>query len=257
MTNEVEETEEIGNEFAALHDAEEAEFSDEVEELPAEGESEVVEEEIPEEIPVEEPDAEPTAPVEETVEEEEEQVPTPVEETVSEEVPSESQQEQQVDMEAIRDHYRGVVNKDDVFEDETSDALANVAADLHMQILQSVQQSMGPTILQTIATQQQQAAYEQEFYGEWPELNAPEHQQAVLRIASAYSQANPQRSPEQAIKEIGAAAMLALGLSREAPAPAPSTAPQAGFKPAAVRTRKASPTTSSNEFVQLADEDDF
>ena len=211
------------------------------------GEEETVEEESPasDDEAVEVP---------ETPDSEEKGETPEVTKTEEPEVPSESQQEPEVTEEAIRNYYKGIVNADEVFDDETADALANVATKLHQTVLQTIDQQLAPRIVQTIAQQQEAAQIEEKFYSEWPELKTPEAQETVMRLASAYRQANPKVSVEQSIQEIGAAAMMSLGYSRTPSQPTKPARKTQQFKPSGVRSvsRK---IVSDNEFAQLADDD--
>lgn len=89
---------------------------------------------------------------------------------------------------------------------------ASLFLDVYDQVVGAIQQGL-PQIVSGILAQQQAATQErQAFFSEWPELAKPEYQETIQRIKESYWQMNPKASPEQAIKEIGAQAWVALRL---------------------------------------------
>lgn len=100
-----------------------------------------------------------------------------------------------------------------------------------------------PQIIEPVLAQREIARrYEEEFYRQWPELAKPEYKETVRRIAAVYRQLNRDVKPEQAIKEIGAQAMTALGLQRQPEARPATSSSKATFKPAATGAAASSPS---------------
>lgn len=105
-------------------------------------------------------------------------------------------------------------------------------------------------------------AAERDFYAAWPVLNKDTHGAAVMQLATAYRQLNPNVSKEDFIKFVGSQAVVALGLTQAA-APAAPAAPAAAAPGApphrpltgvAPATRPAQPAQVS-PFAQFAEED--
>jgi hypothetical protein len=123
--------------------------------------------------------------------------------------------------------------------------LSELAADLHMRVLESSVHGIMAQIPQVVAgylqSVRQAEQNENTFYGAWPQLAARKAEAGplVMRFGNAYRQAHPSATPEDFVREVGAMAMVALRIPVEqqvapqtpqmqAPPPVPST----GFAPA-------------------------
>jgi len=90
--------------------------------------------------------------------------------------------------------------------------VADVFLDVYDQVVGAIQAKL-PDVVAGILEQQRVLNEEREsFFREWPELAKEEYQPVIQRIKEAYWQMNPKASREQAIKEIGAQAWVALRL---------------------------------------------
>jgi hypothetical protein len=99
----------------------------------------------------------------------------------------------------------------------------------------------------------------QKFYDAWPQLEKPEYRETVERTVVAYRQMYPNVPLEQAVREAGAMAVVALRLPPEASVreSAPGTAAtKPRFQPAAPGggTVSTKPRPVENEFTKLAEE---
>lgn len=176
-------------------------------------------EEPPEQAPsVEEPEGEPESA--EAQEEEQEQTPE------IPQVPEEPQPEQlsPEDLQAQREQARAELAERFKLSDEQAEALlmnpnevlpqlvADVFLDVYDQVVGAIQAKL-PEVVSGILEQQRVLNEEREsFFREWPELAKDEYQPVIQRIKEAYWQMNPKASREQAVKEIGAQAWVALRL---------------------------------------------
>lgn len=158
---------------------------------------------------------------------------------------------------SLVDHYK--FSEDDALalQTEPEKVLPQMAARLHMEVLDNVMQHVYqalPTVIEstTQGSVREQKAQE-EFYGAWPELR--EHGAQVLQMGQMYRQMNPKATPQEAIQRIGELTMVALGLKRaEAPgAQAPET-PAAPFRPAAPG-RVSAPPSPKNKWEAVMDDD--
>lgn len=139
--------------------------------------------------------------------------------------------------------------------------LAKVFMNVYDAVTHGMVQNL-PNIIRNV--QQQEVAIEDSrktFYGAWPKLDPVKHGPTVARIAAVYGQLNPNATPEEIIRDVGAQAMFALKIPVEAetvdevPAPAPAARP--GFRPAGGTPAARSPGqggTSDNIFTSLAEE---
>lgn len=257
------EFEELGHEFVK---------DDSGVEEPEEGTQEVpaVAEEVAEKTP-ETPEAEVKTEVE---------VLTPVETPEEEKKPEESQkteteketattkpEEGQEDYQAWRERtqtelanlYSFTDEEAEAFTEDPVKALPTLVAKAHLNVFESLIQSLGaqlPNAVQEVVLRMEAGKTSEEaFYSMWPKLKSPEHQDTVFRMTQAYRRANPAASLEQAIREVGAAAMVALRIPFEesvkpvAPVALPPHQPMAAT-PARVAPR----ATSNNEFEQISEE---
>lgn len=138
-----------------------------------------------------------------------------------------------------------------------SELLPKLAATVHMQVLTQAATYMANMLPQMIPMimerdgQDQQA--ESKFFMEFPQLK--DHRDDVFRVARAYRQANPDIKGDQAIREIGTMAMVALRLpvssaqstaSEVVSRPVVPTSAQGGSAPMPSRTQ-------GNVFSDLVD----
>jgi len=138
--------------------------------------------------------------------------------------------------------------------------LPKLAAQVQLNVIeQTIRQvaSMLPQFLEQHNRQQQVRTDNQTaFFKEWPDLNKPEYNDTLTRIAITYRQQNPTASSEKAIKEIGAIAAISLGVTPKqfVQAAQPNTPPQPVFTPAMPGGgNRPAQAPSTNEFTQLAD----
>lgn len=229
---------------------------------------EVATEEVSEEQPAEEPKAEET---EETPEVEipEEQ---PEQETrTPEEIQSEITKAREDARKNLQEQFAFTDEQKERFEEDPSAVLSEMAANLFMDLYDSISQGLRtqmPGMVNGIIAQQNAVrAHQQQFYNAWPQLAKAEYKPTVDRITAAYRQQNPQASNADAIKEIGAQAWVALRLpldellAHTQGAPAPQPAPEiqkpahvpasAGNAPLAA---KAPAQPAMNDWEQLATE---
>lgn len=230
---------------------------------------EVQEQETPEEpTPAEE--------IPQVEEQAEEVIVPPVEEPqdtrTQEEIQSEITKARETAREKLVESFKLTDEQVEQFEEDPAQVLSNMAADLYLDIYDSISQGIRtqmPTMVNGILQQQRAVqAAEQQFYGKWPQLAKAEYRDTVQRISTAYHSQNPNTDSETAVKEIGAQAWVALRLpldelmahTQDAPvnhmpthvAPPPSHTPaSAGNAPQSARAPQAAPM---NEFEQLASE---
>lgn len=90
--------------------------------------------------------------------------------------------------------------------------MAKLYLDSYASIIQAVQANMPSMVQAVLAQSQTQQSAQQQFYTEWPQLNKPEYQDTLKRVADSYRVANPSASTEDFIKEVGAQGWVALRL---------------------------------------------
>jgi len=211
------------------------------------------------EEPVEEPAAEEGEAEETQAEPENAEEPEAAQEP-TEETPQMTPQEWQASLERqVRPAYEQIVKglEGELLDDDVRGALTEVATAIHVNLLTQVAQHFTPAVAAAMQEVNTASQAEQAFYDKWPQLRDEKYTETVLRIATAYKQANPSVPTEQAIEEIGAAAMLALRIqpenqgAEETPAPEPA----APYRPAGGRGTAKAAAANSNEFAQLAQED--
>lgn len=135
--------------------------------------------------------------------------------------------------------------------------MARVHVNAVSAVLSHVAQQLPGVILGVMQQRDVNRQNEDKFFSAWPQLNRDKHGQAVASIARVYRQMNPNADSETFIKQVGAQAVVALGLlqpgggmpSASAAAPAPRQAP---FVPAAVSAPAAAGApTAANPFEVL------
>jgi len=272
-TSEIEE-----NEWTDLLSEDDSEEPTLTEEAAEEGEVTATDDKAPsEEVPgAKTPDETPEV-VEETKPVKE---PEPVEEIKPEVVPEEVKETAEEETQAfeaartkardqIKEKFALTEEQEDLLVQSPNKVLPGIVADLYLDLFDSImggfQQQIPGMIRQVIQRDQVQTEQADAFYGAWPQLNKTEYQPTVDRIAQNYRTLNPQASSEDAIKEIGAHAWVALRLPLEDLAvqagsgtttvetPAATPRKPAGRGSAGTVTEVLKPKTD-NAFTQLADE---
>ncbi|MHB0978386.1 MAG: hypothetical protein ACYC1K_03255 [Minisyncoccota bacterium] len=138
--------------------------------------------------------------------------------------------------------------------------LPKLAAQLQLNVMEQVIQqvaSMLPQFMDSHVGQQKASADNRKsFFEAWPDLNKPEYEETLTRVALAYRQANPTASKEKTIKEIGAIAAITLGVVPNAQATPPVNPPvQPAYRPTMPGGGgRAAVVPVTNEFTQLANE---
>lgn len=140
--------------------------------------------------------------------------------------------------------------------------LPKLAAQVQMNVMEQVIQQVAHMLPQFIDGHlgQQKASTDNKkaFYEAWPDLNKPEYNDTLTRIAVTYRQQNPTATKEKAIKEIGAIAAITLGVvptSAQAPVQPSGVSPSTAYRPAMPGgggRPAVAPVT--NAFTQLANE---
>ncbi len=220
-----------------------------------------------------------TKPAEETAEttqtEEQETVAeeTKPEDTEESEVKSsepETEQEE-VDFVALRQEALQSVTDRYMISEEDTIALASepekvlpkLAAQIYLDAFENITQGIISVIPRMIENQMETKrvsdANTAEFYGKWEgklDMNNPKHHETVSRIANVYAQVNPDSNRERFIAEVGAQALMALGIPFEQiiddPEPEPKPKPFTPAKPGGIPARQGKPTT--NEWGELAED---
>lgn len=144
--------------------------------------------------------------------------------------------------------------------------MAKLYLDSYASIIQAVQANIPQMIQATMAQTQVEKTAETQFYSEWPQLNKPEYQDTLRRVADSYRVANPKATAEQFIKEVGAQGWVALRLPLDElvahtsgkKVASPRLLPSGGRAPAspgnASLTGQAPVRRPLNEFEQMAEE---
>lgn len=119
----------------------------------------------------------------------------------------------------LKEKFALTEEQEDLLIQSPNKVLPELAANLYLDLFDSImggfQQQLPGLIRQVIQTDQVQQKQENAFFEAWPQLNKPDYQETVQRIAQSYRALNPQTSEEEAIKEIGAQAWVALRLPLE------------------------------------------
>lgn len=146
---------------------------------------------------------------------------------------------------------------------EPEKVLPKLAARLYMDafenITSGIMNALPGMITNTIQVQKAAQDNETEFFGKWDgKLSAtdPTHRDTVTRIANVYAQVNPSATRDRFIAEVGAQALMALGIPFEQIVDAPQEdAPVKPFAPAKPASVTPPPTAVRNdEWGGLAEE---
>jgi hypothetical protein len=145
---------------------------------------------------------------------------------------------------------------------EPEKVLPRLAASIYMAAYEnatkSIMAAMPKLISQTITHQSAAATATNDFYGKWDKLdrNNSKHADTVNRIGLVYRQVNPNASQEQFTAEVGAQALLALGIPFTEIIDAPPIETPRAFVPAAPAGAAPTPPPpkSLSAFESLAEE---
>lgn len=145
---------------------------------------------------------------------------------------------------------------------EPEKVLPKLAATLYMDAFESISQGLMSAlpgmIQQTIQNQQTVSQAEDAFYGKWEgKLSKTDatHKAIIDRVGAVYRQVNPQATSEQYIAEVGAQALMALGIPFQDIIDAPpeiTPPPATPAKPGGITPPVVPKPT--NEFATLAEE---
>jgi hypothetical protein len=143
---------------------------------------------------------------------------------------------------------------------EPGKALPKLASMVHMRVGEAVTigilSQLPGMIEHVLSSRNGEEASRAKFYDSWPDLKDGRHEPTIKRIAQAYRFSNPNASEEEAIRDVGAAAMIALRImpagQRKEPSPAPAFVPAGVGNPAAPVTSGAK--QDENPFSVLAAE---
>lgn len=109
--------------------------------------------------------------------------------------------------------------------------LPKLAAKLHVSVLEAATEGLAaviPQIVEQVIQRRETASSnERDFYAAWPQLDRsnPKHHQTVQTLLGTIVSMNPQISKADAIKQAGAAALVALGVPYEKAPTQPSAPP--------------------------------
>lgn len=147
---------------------------------------------------------------------------------------------------------------------EPETVLPRMAARIHMDAYMSITSALNaqlPQIINAVMDRNSlDAKVEQDFFEAWPALNTEEGRTTADRMAQIFRMNNPTVSTEDAIREIGAAAMVALRIPIPGAEAQPEGMTQAALaaqphRPAPARPAPArQPQARGNEYEQMADE---
>lgn len=215
-----------------------------------------------------------------TGEEEEVEVPVAPEQQASEDVRSPEQVREELQKarenarEKLQEQFKLTEEQEDEFRESPNNVLPQMAAELYLNLFDDmvkVIQTQVPMMMeQTTRMQEQKKANEQKFFRAWPQLAKPEYMDTINRIADNYRNMHPNADPEEAVKEIGAQAWIALrlpldelarhaeGAEEEQEVVDKVTSINSGRKPSgpgkAAQANLETNTTPRNEYERLADE---
>ncbi len=162
--------------------------------------------------------------------------------------------------EELVEYYALTQEDADKFLTEPEAILPQIAANLHLSVMQSVMQGIRGQLGGWItAVNQENTRVEQEHsdvFEAYPALK--DHKDAVDTMVETYRKMNPGATKEDVASKGGAMAIMALGL-QAAPAPvatAPAPVKSVPHKPAGSQGRGSNPPAKSdNEFTSMAEED--
>lgn len=178
--------------------------------------------------------------------------------------PQMSNEEMQKYVSAQREQLLGELAKQFPVNEEDADLLVTspekvmpkLAANLFLRtyeaVMQGVQQKMPQMVLMANEVQETKTALESQFYEKWEMLDKSKHKDLVDRYGIAYLQTNPNATREDFIRDVGASAVVALGLPfPQVQQPTQQAAPPP-VRPSAPVGRPPAPKGPMNQFEQLA-----
>lgn len=95
---------------------------------------------------------------------------------------------------------------------------------------------------------------EQVFFKQWPQLNVKDHGDTIQHFGNLYRQMNPQASPEEFIRDVGAQTIVALKLETGVKTETPKVEEVKPFQPASAGGTTMLATPTNNPFEQMASE---
>lgn len=130
-----------------------------------------------------------------------------------------------------------------LFNEEPEKFIPQRLAKLHLDVMQSVQmallQEMPNLVERTLKARETEQDYARSFYENWPKLRG--HEAHVQRHGTIYRQANPNATPEEYIRDVGASVMIALGIAPDSPEETPAGSKPAPERPAEPASRTPTP----------------
>lgn len=143
--------------------------------------------------------------------------------------------------------------------DSPQTAFPKLAAKLYLDAVENAAAAVVQLLPQVLGQFQQKSSEEDvlkdKFFSTWDKLDADEHGEVLLKVGAAYRQANPNATPDEFIRDVGAATMVALKIPHDEPVAEKETPLVPAHKPLAPGTGPvAANATPDNQFTQLAEE---
>ena len=143
--------------------------------------------------------------------------------------------------------------------DSPQTAFPRLAAKLYLDAVENSAAAIVQLLPQYLGQFQQKSSeesvLEDKFFSTWDKLNTDEHGEVLQKVGAAYRQANPNATPDEFIRDVGAATMVALKIPHDEPAAETEVPPVPAHKPLAPGTGPvAANATPDNQFTQLAEE---
>ena len=186
--------------------------------------AEVAEEEPPAEDAPEPEVPEPEPPMEEPVAAEVPTEPEPTPEVpeepedtrTPEQVAEEVKKARESARENLVEQFKMTEEQEEDFAQDPGKFLSNLAADLYLDLYDSmmtgIQKQMPTLVAMTMNQQTARQTAENRFFEAWPQLAKPQYRKTIDRISDSYHATNKGAPAEDAIREIGAQAWVALKL---------------------------------------------
>ncbi len=116
----------------------------------------------------------------------------------------------------VRKRYEFTPEQKDEFVLNPENVLPQMAADLYVDVFESVLGAVNQMLPHRVATinsvSLQAAERTNEFYSEWPGLKTTEGEKQVIRIGRVYRDLNKNATSEEFIRDVGTQASIALGI---------------------------------------------
>ena len=145
-------------------------------------------------------------------------------------------------------------------EDDPAKAVPKLMARLYLDAVENASATVMQLLPQVLERYQQNTSQadkaRDDFFTVWDKLDPEEHKDALARIGTAYRTANPQATPEEFIRDVGAATMVALKIPHEETTTEEIVAQIPAHKPLGTGAAPVAggPASSGNAFEQLAEE---